>query len=103
MDLVGGFSALDQKGWTEAERRLIAALPEVLSTTERVCASVNVGTTAAGINMDAILALGHVLKETAERTRDHDGFGCAKLVIFANAPTTRSWPVPFTVPASPTA
>jgi len=59
----------------------------VLSTTERVCASVNVGTTAAGINMDAILALGHVLKETAERTRDHDGFGCAKLVIFANAPS----------------
>jgi uncharacterized protein (UPF0210 family) len=87
VDLVGGFSALVQKGWTEAERRLIAALPEVLSTTERVCASVNVGTTAAGINMDAILALGHVLKETAERTRDHDGFGCAKLVIFANAPS----------------
>src|SRR5208283_2526496 len=82
VDLVGGFSALVQKGWTEAERRLIASLPEVLSTTERVCASVNVGTTAAGINMDAILALGHVLKETAERTRDHDGFGCAKLVIF---------------------
>src|SRR5208337_43324 len=87
VDLVGGFSALVQKGWTEAERRLIASLPEVLSTTERVCASVNVGTTAAGINMDAILALGHVLKETAERTRDHDGFGCAKLVIFANAPS----------------
>src|SRR5271157_5748635 len=64
VDLVGGFSALVQKGWTEAERRLIASLPEVLSTTERVCASVNVGTTAAGINMDAILALGHVLKET---------------------------------------
>ncbi|MGC1717357.1 MAG: DUF711 family protein [Isosphaeraceae bacterium] len=63
MDLVGGFSTLVQKGWTEAERRLIAALPEVLSTTERVCASVNVGTTAAGINMDAILALGHVLLE----------------------------------------
>src|SRR5262249_39827039 len=60
---------------------------EVLSTTQRVCASVNVGTTAAGINMDAIHALGHVLKETAERTKDHDGFGCAKLVIFANAPT----------------
>ena len=87
VDLVGGFSALVQKGWTEAERRLIASLPEVLSTTERVCASVNVGTTAAGINMDAILALGHVLKETAERTSDHDGFGCAKLVIFANAPS----------------
>ena len=86
VDLVGGFSALVQKGWTPGDRRLIAALPEVLSTTARVCASVNVGTTAAGINMDAILALGHVLKETAERTRSHDGFGCAKLVIFANAP-----------------
>jgi uncharacterized protein (UPF0210 family) len=87
VDLVGGFTALVQKGWTEGDRRLIAALPEVLSTTERVCSSVNVGTTAAGINMDAILALGHVLKETAERTREHDGFGCAKLVVFANAPT----------------
>jgi uncharacterized protein (UPF0210 family) len=87
VDLVGGFTALVQKGWTEGDRRLIATLPEVLSTTERVCASVNVGTTAAGINMDATLALGHVLKDTAERTRAHDGFGCAKLVVFANAPT----------------
>jgi uncharacterized protein (UPF0210 family) len=87
VDLVGGFSALVQKGWTEGDRRLIAALPEVLSTTQRVCGSVNVGTTAAGINMDAIQALGHVLKDAAERTRAHDGFGCAKLVIFANAPT----------------
>lgn len=87
VDLVGGFTALVQKGWTEGDRRLIAALPDVLSTTRRVCASVNVGTTAAGINMDAILALGHVLKETADRTRANDGFGCAKLVIFANAPS----------------
>jgi len=87
VDLVGGFTALVQKGWTEGDRRLIAALPEVLSTTARVCASVNVGTTAAGINMDAICALGRVLKDAAERTRDHDGFGCAKLVIFANAPS----------------
>ena len=87
VDLVGGFSAQVQKGWTEGAKRLIHTLPLVLSTTKRVCASVNVGTTAAGINMDAILALGHVLKDTAERTRDHDGFGCAKLVIFANAPS----------------
>ena len=85
VDLVGGFTALVQKGWTESERRLIAALPEVLSTTKRVCSSVNVGSTAAGINMDAVAALGHVLKETAERTKDHDGFGCAKIVIFGNA------------------
>lgn len=87
VDLVGGFSAQVQKGWTDGAKRLIHTLPEVLSTTKRVCASVNVGTTAAGINMDAILALGHVLKETAERTRSHDGFGCAKLVVFANAPS----------------
>lgn len=87
VDLVGGFTALVQKGWTEGDRRLIAALPEVLSTTERVCASANVGTTAAGINMDAILAIGRVLKETAERTKKADGFGCAKLVVFANAPS----------------
>jgi uncharacterized protein len=87
VDLIGGYSAQVQKGWTEGARRLIATLPEVLSTTSRVCSSVNVGTTAAGINMDAILALGHVLKDTAERTRDQDGFGCAKLVIFANAPS----------------
>jgi uncharacterized protein len=87
VDLIGGFSALVQKGWTEGDRRLIAALPEVLSTTVRVCASVNVGTTAAGINMDAIGALGRVLKDAAERTKAHDGFGCAKLVIFANAPS----------------
>ncbi len=87
VDLVGGFSAQVQKGWTEGAKRLISTLPEVLSTTQRVCASVNVGTTAAGINMDAILALGHVLKDTAERTISHDGFGCAKLVIFANAPS----------------
>ena len=87
VDLVGGYSALVQKGWTEGDRRLIETLPEVLSTTQRVCASVNVGTTAAGINMDAISALGHVLKDAAERTKSHDGFGCAKLVIFANAPS----------------
>ncbi|MDE2509027.1 MAG: DUF711 family protein, partial [Planctomycetota bacterium] len=87
VDLVGGFSALVQKGWTASDRKLIASLPVVLSTTKRVCASVNIGTTAAGINMDAAQALGHVLKETAERTRSHDGFGCAKLVVFANAPT----------------
>ena len=87
VDLVGGFSAMVQKGWTEGARRLIGVLPEVLSTTQRVCSSVNVGTTAAGINMDAILEIGRVLKDTAERTKDHDGFGCAKLVVFANAPS----------------
>ncbi len=87
VDLVGGFTALVQKGATPSEEALIASLPEVLSATQRVCASVNVGTTAAGINMDAIAELGRILIATAERTRDHDGFGCAKLVVFANAPT----------------
>lgn len=87
VDLVGGYSALVQKGTTQAARTLIESLPEVLSTTSRVCASVNVGTTAAGINMDAIARLGHILKEIAQRTHATDGFGCAKLVIFANAPT----------------
>lgn len=87
VDLVGGFSALVQKGTSKSAATLIDSLPEVLSTTKRVCASVNVGTTAAGINMDAIARLGHVLKDIAERTRESDGFGCAKLVIFANAPT----------------
>ena len=85
VDLVGGFSAMVQKGWTAGDRRLIECLPEVFSTTKRVCGSINVGSTAAGINMDAIAALGHVLLDTAERTRDHDGFGCAKLIIFGNA------------------
>ena len=85
VDLVGGFSAMVQKGWTAGDRRLIEVMPEVFSTTKRVCGSVNVGSTAAGINMDAIAALGHILLATAERTRDHDGFGCAKLVIFGNA------------------
>ncbi len=85
VDLVGGFSAMVQKGWTAGDRRLIEVMPEVFSTTKRVCGSVNVGSTAAGINMDAIAALGHILLDTAERTRDHDGFGCAKLIIFGNA------------------
>ena len=85
VDLVGGFSAMVQKGWTQGDRRLIESLPTVFSTTKRVCGSVNVGSTAAGINMDAIAALGHVLIDTAQRTADHDGFGAAKLVIFGNA------------------
>ncbi len=87
VDLVGGFTAQVQKGWTEAGRSLVESLPAVLSNTRRVCGSVNVGTTAAGINMDALGVLGRILKETAERTKAYDGFGCAKLVIFANAPT----------------
>lgn len=86
VDFVGGYTALVQKGMTPGERNLIETLPAVLSSTERVCASVNVASTAAGINMDAILLLGEKLREIAKKTERHDGFGCAKLVIFANIP-----------------
>jgi uncharacterized protein (UPF0210 family) len=86
VDLVGGFTALVQKGETASERVMIGSLPRVLSETERVCASVNVATTKAGINMDAVLRMGRVILDTAERTADRDGFGAAKLVVFANVP-----------------
>ncbi len=86
VDLVGGYSALVQKGMTPGERNLIESLPEALSRTKRVCASVNVASTAAGINMDAILLLGETILKIADKTRDRDGFGCAKLVVFANVP-----------------
>ena len=85
VNFIGGFSALVQKGMTEADRRLIAAIPEALSTTDLVCSSVNVGSTKAGINMDAVALMGRIVKETAERTADRGGFGCAKLVVFCNA------------------
>ena len=85
VNFIGGFSALVQKGMTEADRRLIAAIPEALATTDLVCSSVNVGSTKAGINMDAVALMGRIVKETAERTADRGGFGCAKLVVFCNA------------------
>lgn len=85
VDFLGGYSALVQKGMTKADRRLIDSIPEALSTTDLVCSSVNVGSTRAGIDMDAVLLMGRAVKETAERTKDRDGFGCAKLVVFANA------------------
>ena len=85
VNFIGGFSALVQKGMTKGDRNLIRAIPEAMATTERVCASVNVGSTKAGINMDAVAEMGRVIKQTAEITADHDGLGCAKLVVFANA------------------
>ena len=85
VNFVGGFSALVQKGMTPADRRLIRAIPEALATTELVCASVNIGSTKAGINMDAVALMGQTIKQTAERTADRGGFGCAKLVVFCNA------------------
>lgn len=86
VDLLGGFSALVHGGLTQGARDLLDSLPQVLSQTERVCASVNVATSKAGINMDAVAILGRKLREIASATASRGGFGCAKLVIFANAP-----------------
>jgi uncharacterized protein (UPF0210 family) len=86
VDFIGGFSALVHKGTTSGDLRLINSIPEALSCTEKVCSSVNVATTKAGINMDAVGLMGEIIKRTAKLTADRDGIGCAKLVIFANAP-----------------
>jgi uncharacterized protein (UPF0210 family) len=85
VNFIGGFSALVQKGYTVGDRRLIASIPEALARTEIVCSSVNVGSTRAGINMDAVAEMGRVIKKTAELTKASDGLGCAKLVVFCNA------------------
>ena len=85
VNFIGGFSALVQKGMTVADRHLIQSIPEALSTTELVCSSVNVGSTKAGINMDAVALMGRIIKETAARTAGQGGMGCAKLVVFCNA------------------
>ena len=85
VNFIGGYSALVHKGYTVGDRRLVDSIPEALSTTELVCSSVNVATTKAGINMDAVAQMGRVIKETAEKTAERDGLGCAKLVVFANA------------------
>ena len=85
VNFIGGFSALVQKGATEGDWKLIRSIPEAMATTNRVCASVNVGSTKAGINMDAVAEMGRIVKKTAELTADNDGLGCAKLVVFANA------------------
>ena len=86
VNFIGGFSALVQKGATPADLALIAAIPQALAETERVCSSVNVASTKAGINMDAVGAMGRVIKKAAALTADRDCIGCAKLVVFANAP-----------------
>ncbi|MBD5083742.1 MAG: PFL family protein [Clostridiales bacterium] len=85
VNFIGGFSALVQKGMTEGDKKLIAAIPEALAVTDVVCSSVNVGSTKAGINMDAVALMGRTIKALAERTADQGGFGCAKLVVFCNA------------------
>ncbi len=85
VNFIGGFSALVHKGMTEGDKKLIAAIPEALAVTDVVCSSVNVGSTKAGINMDAVALMGKTIKACAQRTADRGGFGCAKLVVFCNA------------------
>ncbi|MBC2582460.1 PFL family protein [Clostridium sp. DJ247] len=85
INFIGGFSALVHKGYTKGDRILIQSIPEALSRTNLVCSSVNVGSSKAGINMDAVREMGIIIKKTAELTKDSAGLGCAKLVVFANA------------------
>ncbi len=86
VNFIGGYSALVSKGMTTAEENLIRSIPEALASTERVCSSVNVGSTKTGLNMDAVRLMGEIIKETAEATKEEDSLGCAKLVVFCNAP-----------------
>ncbi len=86
VDFIGGFGALVEKGFTKGDRALIEAIPRALAETERVCASVNVASTNAGINMDAVLLMGRTIKEASDITKDADGIACAKICVFANIP-----------------
>lgn len=86
VNFIGGYSALVSKGMTAADELLIRSIPQALSTTERVCSSVNLGSTRTGINMDAVRLMGEIIKSTAELTKEDDSLGCAKLVVFCNAP-----------------
>ncbi|SFL64400.1 PFL family protein [Halanaerobium salsuginis] len=86
VDFIGGFSALVHKGMTKSDQILINSIPEALASTERVCSSVNIGTTRAGLNMDAVKQMGEIVKEAAELTADQGGVAASKLVVFANAP-----------------
>ena len=86
VNFIGGYSALVSKGMTAADENLIRSIPKALSTTDFVCSSVNLGSTKTGINMDAVRLMGEIIKETAEYTKEQDSLGCAKLVVFCNAP-----------------
>ncbi|WP_304160436.1 PFL family protein, partial [Fusobacterium ulcerans] len=85
VNFIGGFSALVQKGCTPSDRILIDSIPEALAVTERVCSSINIGTSRNGLNMNAVKKMGEIILETAELTKDRDSIGCAKLVVFCNA------------------
>ena len=86
VNFIGGYTALVSKKMTQADKNLILSIPKALATTEYICSSVNVGSTKTGLDMDAILLMGKVVKETAVLTKDNDSIGCAKLVVFCNAP-----------------
>ena len=86
VNFIGGYSALVSKGMTKADELLIRSIPKALASTNRVCSSINVGSTKTGINMDAVKLLGEIVLETAEYTKENDSLGCAKLVVFCNAP-----------------
>lgn len=86
VNFLGGYSALVQKGYNKGDRALIASIPEALASTQRVCSSVNVGSTKAGLNMYAIEEMGRIVKQCAELTKDNNSMACAKLVVFVNAP-----------------
>ena len=86
VNFIGGYSALVSKGMTKSDENLIRSIPQALAQTERICSSVNVGSTKTGINMDAVRLCGEIVKATAEETKERDSLGCAKLVIFCNAP-----------------
>ena len=86
VNFIGGYSALVSKGMTKSDENLIRSIPQALSETERICSSVNVGSTKTGIDMDAVRLCGEMVKATAEATKEKDSLGCAKLVIFCNAP-----------------
>ena len=86
MNFIGGYTALVSKGMTPAEELLIRSIPQALASTVRVCSSVNVGSTKTGINMDAVKLMGEIILETAQATKEQDSLGCAKLVVFCNAP-----------------
>ncbi len=86
VNFLGGYSALVSKGMTTADELLIRSIPEAMACTDRVCSSVNVGSTKTGINMDAVRLMGEIVKATAEATKEQDSLGCAKLVVFCNAP-----------------
>ncbi len=85
IDFLGGYSALVHKGMADYEKKFIMTIPEVLSSTNKLCSSVNIGSSKSGINMDAVKLMGEIIRKTAEITADRDGFGCAKLVVFCNA------------------